>query len=145
MLKTLELTLCEMQGQLFEDGKAAGFSSEPFIRNFMTSRIAKDLDSDFNHLQWAGKEYILETMTDEMKEELTKDGEQYDKDTLFWIGYAYRFWHFHTGESSKEIYRQAPARVMRANYLAYHTMSVEMAIDRLKEDHQKKKRSGQGD
>lgn len=140
MLKSLELTLCEMQGHLFEDGKAAGFDSEPFIKSFMTSGIAKDLDSDFNHLQWAGKEYILEKMSDEMKGNLSKGGEQYDTDTLFWIGYVYRYWHFYTGESSKEIYKQASANVMRSNFLAYHTMSVELAIDRLKENYQKKKK-----
>ena len=40
--------------------------------------------------------------------------------------------------SSKEIYKQAPAKTMRITYFPYHTMSVEMAIDRLKESYQEK-------
>ena len=55
------------------------------------------------------------------------------------MGYIYRYWHFYTGESSKEIYKQANAELMNALYLAYHTMSPEMAIDRLKESYQQKK------
>ena len=50
----------------------------------------------------------------------------------------YRFWHFYTGESSKEIYKQAPAETMLITYLSYHTLSVEMAIDRLKESYAEK-------
>ena len=64
---------------------------------------------------------------------LTKDGEIYDKETLYWAGYIYRYWNFYTGESSREIYKQAPAKTMKVVYLMYHTMSPEMAIDRLKE------------
>ena len=40
---------------------------------------------------------------------------------------------FYTGENSREIYKQAPAKTMNIVYLMYHTMSPEMAIDRLKE------------
>jgi hypothetical protein len=47
--------------------------------------------------------------------------------------WAYRYWNFYTGESSREIYKQAPAKTMKVVYLMYHTMSPEMAIDRLKE------------
>ena len=70
---------------------------------------------------------------EELAEQLTKDGEIYDKETLYWAGYIYRYWRFYTGESSREIYKQAPAKTMKVVYLMYHTMSPEMAIDRLKE------------
>lgn len=132
MSKSLELALCDTQGQLFELSGERGIGSEAFIKAFMTSDISKDMDSEFNHVQWAGKEYIYSRMEDECKEALATPGEVYDKETLYWAGYIYRYWNLYTGESSKEIYRQAPAKTMQVVYLMYHTMSPEMAIDRLK-------------
>ena len=133
MSKSLELALCDTQGQLFELSGDRGISSEAFIKAFMTSDISKDMDSEFNHVQWAGKEYIYSRMEDECKDALAAPGEVFDKETLYWTGYIYRYWNLYTGESSKEIYRQAPAKTMQVVYLMYHTMSPEMAIDRLKE------------
>ncbi len=133
MSKSLQLTLCDTQGQLFQLAAERRYSSEAFIKAFMTSQVSADMDKEFHHVQWAGKAYILSRMEDELSEQLVKDGEIYDKETLYWIGYIYRYWNFYTGESSKEIYKQAPAKTMNVVYLMYHTMSPEMAIDRLKE------------
>ena len=72
-------------------------------------------------------------MEDECESSFEIMGDVYDKETLYWMGYVYRYWHFYTGESSKEIYKQASAKTMNSMYLMYHTMSPEMAIDRLKE------------
>lgn len=74
-------------------------------------------------------------MEDELSDQLVKGGEIYDKEALYWMGYIYRYWHFYTGENSREIYKQAPAKTMNVVYLMYHTMSPEMAIDRLKESY----------
>ena len=139
MDKSLQLALADMQGQLFELSKDLGYDSESFIKAFMQSDIAKDLDSEFNHLQWAGKEYILDRIKEELADKLIIGGEAYDKETLYWTGYLYRTWHFYTGESSKDIYKQAPAKTMRVTYFPYHTLSVELAIDRLKESYKNKK------
>lgn len=138
MTQSLELALADMQGQLFELSKVKGLDSEKFIKAFMLSNIAEDLDSEFNHMQWAGKEYIMERILDELKSDLEKGGKFFDREQLYWTGYVYRSWHFYTGETSKEIYKQAPAETMRITYLSYHTLSVEMAIDRLKESYREK-------
>lgn len=138
MNTSLQRALCDMQGKLFEESAEKNYDSIAFIKAFMTSSVSADLDSDFNHMQWAGKEYILERMQDELKDKL-KVGEPFDKETLYWIGYVYRYWHFYTGETSKEIYKQAPAKRMHTVFLPYHTMSVELAIDRLKETYQSEK------
>ena len=134
MCKSLQLTLCDTQGQLFELSAEQGYDSEAFIKAFMTSQVSADMDKEFHHIQWAGKAYILSRMEEELKEQVKKGDALYDKETLYWTGYIYRYWNFYTGESSKAIYRQAPAKTMKAVYLMYHTMSPEMAIDRLKED-----------
>lgn len=139
MVESLRIALSDMQGKLFEMSREKGYDSESFISAFMTSQIAKDLDSDFNHVQWAGKEYIMERIENELKDKLVKGGELYDTETLYWAGYVYRQWRYYTGESSKEIYKQAKAKTMRTTFYPYHTMSVEMAIDRLKESCKEKK------
>ncbi len=139
MCKSLQLTLCDTQGQLFELAAERRYASEAFVKAFMTSQVSADMDKEFHHVQWAGKAYILSRMEDELSAQLSKDGEIYDKEALYWMGYIYRYWSFYTGESSKEIYKQAPAKTMNIVYLMYHTMSPELAIDRLKESYSEKK------
>ena len=133
MCKSLQLTLCDTQGQLFQLAAEHGYSSEAFVKAFMTSQVAVDMDKEFHHVQWAGKAYILARMEDELADQLTKNSEIYDTETLYWMGYIYRYWNFYTGENSREIYNQTPAKTLNVGYLMYHTMSPEMAIDRLKE------------
>ena len=48
-------------------------------------------------------------------------------------GYIYRYWHYHTNESSKEIYKQATVKVMKQNYEKFYMMTSEEVIELLKE------------
>ena len=89
----IQFKLCDIQGRLFELSGTKGYDSATFIKAFMTSETAKGLDSKYNRLQWAGEEYLLAEVIDSAK--LTPGGKIYDKETLFWSGYLYRFWHFH--------------------------------------------------
>ena len=139
MNKSLQLTLCDTQGKLFELSGERGYDSETFIKAFMTTDISKDMDKDFHHVQWAGKEYIMSRMEDENSDVIRGNGIVFDNETLYWTGYIYRYWNIYTGESSKDIYKQAPAKTMQTVYLMYHTMSPELAIDRLKESYNEKK------
>ncbi len=139
MNKSLQLTLCDTQGKLFELSGERGYDSESFIKSFMTTAISKDMDKDFHHVQWAGKEYIMSRMEEENANAISNNGIVFDNETLYWTGYIYRYWNIYTGESSKDIYKQAPAKIMQTVYLMYHTMSPELAIDRLKESYNKKK------
>lgn len=130
-MDTLSLKLCDIQGRLFELSVDKGFNSETFIKVFMKSDIAQYLDSSFNFYQWAGEQYILDDLNDRYK--LIKDNDTYDLETMYWIGYIYRYWHFYTNESSKDIYKQAKAKTMNTNYLMFHTLDPSIAIDNLKE------------
>ena len=130
-MNELQLKMCDIQGRLFELSGTKGYDSAPFIKAFMTSEVAKGLDSKFNRLQWAGEEYLLAELAETA--DLTTDGNVYDKEVLYWAGYLYRFWHFNTGEDSKEIYKQAPAETMSRNWLIFHTLAPEVAIEDLKE------------
>ena len=88
MSDSLQSALSDMQGQLFEMSIEKGLDSETFIKAFMLSDIASDLDSEFNHMQWAGKEYIMERILDELKDKLKTGGEIYDRETMYWTGYV---------------------------------------------------------
>ena len=135
--KLLARSLSQMQGALFEMSGREGYDSETFIRVFMHSGIAEGLDSDFDYSQWAGKEYLMERMQKEYPEGFSEQGTVFDSETLYWAGYLYRYWHFYTGESSKEIYRQADAETINTMYYGYHTLDIKMSIDLLKENSKK--------
>ena len=137
-MNELQLKLCDIQGRLFELSGGKKYSSAAFIKVFMTSATANELDSKYNRMQWAGEEYLLEEVVSAAGESLTKSGEVFSNDILYWIGYIYRYWHYYTGEDSAKIYKQAPVETMKRNYMMFHTMDPELAIEDLKEIHNQK-------
>lgn len=132
-MNELQIKMCDIQGRLFELSADKGLSSAAFIKTFMLSEVSKGLDSKFNHMQWAGEEYLLDETVSTSSENLTNNGEVYSKDILYWIGYLYRYWHYYTGEDSAKIYKQAPVKTMKRNYMIFHTMDPVVAIENLKE------------
>ena len=135
-MDSIRLKLCDIQGRMFE--RSTAYASEDFIRDFMNSDVAEHLDSPYNKLQWMGEEYLMDELKDEKK--LDTDGEKYSPEVLYWIGYLYRYWACTRGEKSKRIYRQAPAKTMKRNYMAFHTFDPEVAIDDLIEIHQQRQK-----
>lgn len=132
-MDALGLKLCDVQGRLFELFSDTEYNAESLVRAFMSGDMAKNLDSEYNRMQWAGEEYLLEELIATSKDKLSLKRESISKDILFWAGYVYRYWHLYTGEESFKIYKQAPLKTMIINYMMFHTMDVEMAIDDLKE------------
>ena len=130
-MNEIQLKLCDIQGRLFELSAEKKYDSVAFIKAFMTSDVAKELDSTYNRMQWAGEEYLLEELIDECGDALKKTEKVITKNEIYWIGYIYRYWHYYRDESSKKIYKQAPFERMKINYLMFHTMAPEMAIDDL--------------
>ena len=137
-MNEIQLKLCDIQGRLFELSAEKKYDSGAFIKAFMTSDVAKELDSTYNRMQWAGEEYLLEEVAACAGETLTSKGEIFSADVLYWIGYIYRYWHYYTGEDSAKIYKQAPALTMKRNYMIFHTMDPALAIEDLKEIHNQK-------
>ena len=135
MIDALKLKLCDIQGRLFELSAKKGYGSTAFIKAFMTSEIAKDLDSKYNRMQWAGEEYLLDEIISANPCAASSNGEIFSADVMYWIGYLYRYWHFYTGEDSAKIYKQAPVETMKRNYMMFHTMDPILAIEDLKEIH----------
>ena len=137
-MNELQLKLCDIQGRLFELSAEKKYNSAAFIKAFMMSDTAKELDSKYNRMQWAGEEYLLEEVASVAGELLTRNGEIFSADVLYWIGYIYRYWHYYNGEDSAKIYKQAPAQTMKRNYMIFHTMDPVLAIEDLKEIHNQK-------
>jgi len=129
---SIELQLCDIQGRLFKLSVRRGINSTEFIKVFMKSVTAKALDSTYNRMQWAGEEYLLEEVIDEAGVRFDKPGEIYSEDVIYWIGYIYRYWHYVTNESSKEIYKRVPVKVMRQNYEKLYMMTPEEVIEILR-------------
>ena len=132
-MTSIELQLCDIQGRLFKLSAQRGISSAEFIKVFMKSATAKALDSTYNRMQWAGEEYLLEVVIDEAGERFEKLGEVYPDEMIYWIGYIYRYWHYDTRESSKEIYKYAPVKIMKQNYERLYMMTPEEVIVQLRE------------
>ena len=139
-MNPIESKLCDIQGRLFELSVKKGYSSKSFVKHFMESKLAKNLDSVYNRMQWVGEEYLLEELEDECGNTLEKDGNILTVDEIYWIGYIYRYWHYYKNEASKKIYKQAPYERMKTNYLMFHTMAPEMAIDDLIEIYKQNKK-----
>lgn len=131
-LDTQKRQLCDIQGRLFELALKEGYDCPAFIEAFMNSRAAAALDDVYDRLQWAGEEYILEELNDEVNG-LKKAGSIYSREVMYWAGYVYRYWHYYTDEYSQDIYKIADARTMNECWMGFHTLDVEMAIDDLKE------------
>ncbi len=137
-LNMQESNLCDIQGRLFELALREGYDCKEFVEKFMNSNVAASLDSSYNRMQWAGEEYMLAELDDEVGG-LRKAGVVYDNEAMYWMGYLFRFWHYYTGESSKEIMKYHDVETMVMIYPGYHCLSVEMAVDRIKEAYEAEK------
>ena len=74
--------LCDIQGRLFELALANGYDSPSFISSFMNSKCAAALDDTYDRLQWAGEEYILEELNDEVKG-LAKSEKPFSREVMY--------------------------------------------------------------
>lgn len=132
--------LCDIQGRLFELSLKKGFDSENFIDTFMNSSAAERLDDVYDRLQWAGEEYILEEL-EGLPCGLKYGGKLFPREMMYWTGYVYRYWHYLTGETSREIYNIADGETMGSCWQGFHTLDIEAAVESLKEIYRQKHKS----
>ena len=127
-----DLKLCDVQGRLFVLSVTNGYGSDIFVKTFMKSVTAKELDSSYNCKQCFGEEYLFDEVIEMAGDVFKESDEVYSLECIYWIGYIYRYWHYVTGESSKEIYKQAPIKVMKQNYARLYMRTPEEVIEVLK-------------
>ena len=127
------LILCDIQAQTFELSiRKQQSSSEIFIRRFMNSKIAKELDS----LALLESNLQANDIIDRLDEQygVSEYGSnKYTANELHWIGYIYRYFAFTYERTSVQVYKTIKPKELKGLYLAYHTMDPAKAIDRILE------------
>ena len=130
-LSQFERQLCAVQGKMIELSAKKNLDSKEFIDFYMQSQTAKFFDLPYDRTQWMGEENLLYDVMEENPH--IKTGTTYDSESLFWIGYTYRYWHFLTKQDSKSIVQKCDAQMMHTLYPAYHTLDCKQAIERILE------------
>lgn len=127
------LILCDIQAQAFELSiRKQQSSSEIFIRRFMNSKIAKELDS----LALLESNLQANDIIDRLDEQygVSEYGSnKYTANELHWIGYIYRYFAYTYERTSVQVYKTIKPKELKGLYLAYHTMDPAKAIDRILE------------
>ncbi|WP_373844012.1 hypothetical protein [Bacteroides heparinolyticus] len=127
------LLLCEMQANAFEVSRETqNTSSEIFIRRFMNSETAKQLDN-MTVLQSNMQAADLLALIDEEYGRSDYGSVKYSPNELYWIGYIYRYFAYTYDKSSKQVYKTVKPKELRGLFLPYHTMDPAQAIDRILE------------
>ena len=125
------LILCDIQAKAFEISiTAMNTSSEIFVRRFMNSKIAKEMDN----LSVLQDNLQAKDILDRIDEEYGKSdygSVKYTKNEMYWIGYLYRYFAYTYNMSSIQVYKIVKPKELRGLFLPYHTMDTAQAIDRI--------------
>lgn len=125
--------LCEFQAELFEKSVTSlEMSSEIFVRRYMNSRIARELDSGSFLEGNMGVADIYEDI-DRQYGPSSYGSKKYHRDVMFWAGYLYRELCYCYEVSSKQAYKLLPFKDVASSYEPYHALDVSQAIERLLE------------
>lgn len=126
------LSLCKVQGRIFEKSAVAAEGSSPFfIKSFMFSDEAEHMDNDGFLSEPEDVESILENL--KRKHNLNRGTIKYSGDALFWMGYLYRFCCYTYQMSSRSVYGIIKAEELHSLYLPYHTLDIGVAVRRILE------------
>ena len=131
---TIGTLLCAEQAELFEAScDIPGLGSSVFVRRFAYSDVARRFD-DLSAIN-----YIFDVA--ECMQEIngpfpptTRIGIRYSRETLYWMGYIYRYWCYTREEASTDLYRKIPPAFLARHFEIYHTLDPEQAVERLLEE-----------
>lgn len=118
-------TISAIQGEIFEESTDMGLDSAKFIELFMNGITAWHLDLPRHKASWCGKGYIIDEF---FRENNAPAGKTWPYDFMHWTGFIYRFWHYFTGQYSKEIYLIGPPDLLMRLYPRCHNQPVENAV-----------------
>lgn len=121
---------CMEYSRLFALAAAKGYASEQFCREFMLSEYSRILDD----ISVKDTIPLAEDMLHEFEQFCTGviTESQEDTEIMRWIGHIYCYWHLKTGESSADVYRQAPYSQMLTIYTGYHCLAEDLVVQDLK-------------
>ena len=125
--------LGDIQAELFEESvKRLDMSSEVFVRRFMNSNIAKELDN----LSFLDTTKTIDDIFEELDDQYGKSNygsKKYYHDAMYWAGYLYRCFSYIYEITSKQAYRLLPLNEVISAFEPYHTLDITQAIERLLE------------
>lgn len=126
------LLLAEYQGKLFEKSSELNCSTGIFMRRFLHSNLLNELDANNSATlsldENEGINSILEQFGDSNYGKL-----KYSKNSLFWIGYMYRYISYTREQSTKFIMKIFNYKQMNDVYYSFHTQDPEWCIKDLLE------------
>ena len=126
------LLLATYQGKLFEKSHDLTCSSPVFIRRFLHSDLLKTLDKNdsviFSLDPNEGIQSILNQYGDSSYGKV-----KYSKDSLFWMGYIYRYISYTRDEKTPFLIDLFDYRLMNDVYFSFHTQDPEWVIRSLLE------------
>lgn len=127
------MLLCNLQANAFERSISGQHSSsEIFIRRFMNSEIAGEMDN-LAVLQTNIQAKDILDRLDEEYGQTDYGSVKYAPDEIYWIGYLYRYYAYTYGKTSVQVYKTVKPKELRKLFPAYHTMDTAKAIDRILE------------
>lgn len=125
--------LGDIQAELFEKSvKKLEMGSEIFVRRFMNSKIAKELDD----LSFLETNKTVDNIFEELVEQYGESNYgsiKYHHDAMYWAGYLYRVFAYIYEITSKQAYRLLPLGEVISSFEPYHTLDILHAIERLLE------------
>lgn len=128
-----DIAACRFQADVFEkSASVCTCSSAVFVRRFMKSNLAKDMDTDPLSFGVSTPEAALRLIEEEYGTS-SYGSVRYSEEVLRWMGYLFRYWASAYGESSRNIYRIVGARELCGLFEAYHCLDPDQAIERILE------------
>lgn len=123
------LLLCQIQANAFQNSiKKMNCSSEVFIRRFLNSQIATELDNEcFLDDTKTGNDIFIELEQEYGETNYGKN--RFDREMLAWMGYLYRYLCFTYELSSKQAYKLIKPKELRDFYVACNEMNPKEAIE----------------
>lgn len=126
------LLLCEYQAKLFEKSLELDCSTPIFMRRFMKSSLARELDKNESALVSLDINEGLQSINEEYGE--SNYGKiKFSHNSIFWIGYMYRYISYTRNESTEFIMKTFDYNLLNEVYYAFHTQDPEWVVESLLE------------
>ena len=126
------LLLCEYQAKLFEKSFELNCSSPVFIRRFLHSELSRKLDEGYSVFLSLDVNEGIESINNRYNDS-SYGQEKYSKNSLFWMGYMYRYICYTREQSSSFVMKIFKHQQMNSVYYVYHTQDPEWCINNLLE------------
>ena len=119
-------SLSVSQARIFDRSVKNGISSYFFIKSFMLSNQARELDN--LNLEGAGLTEV--DIFDAICEKVSiRRGELLPYEIIHFIGYFYRSASYLCGVTSKYLYKNIPPKFLVNNFKTLHAIAIEDAIE----------------